>query len=93
MSDTMLLGVLRMPPGLWDNGPIDVMQRHSRYLEAADRIEKQKCKWGLIVGMEDMNDIYETHCGYIFDGNHSPHPAGMRFCPFCGNKIDVKGAP
>ena len=39
MSDTMLLGVLRMPPELWDNGHIDTMQRHSRYLEAADKIE------------------------------------------------------
>jgi hypothetical protein len=40
MSDTMLLGVLRIPPHLWSNGPIDVQQRHSRYLEAADRIEE-----------------------------------------------------
>ena len=36
----MLLGVLRMPPKLWDNGPIDQIQRHGRYIEAADLIEK-----------------------------------------------------
>ena len=42
MSDMMLLGVLRMPPDCWDNdSPIDVMQRHSRYCQAADRIEAQ----------------------------------------------------
>jgi len=42
MSDVMLLGVLRMPPDCWDNdSPIDVMQRHSRYCQAANRIEEQ----------------------------------------------------
>jgi hypothetical protein len=40
MGMTMLLAVLRMPPELWDNGPIDQIQRHSRYVEAADLIEK-----------------------------------------------------
>ena len=40
MSDTMLIGVLRMPPKLWGNGAIDVAQRHSYYMIAADRIEK-----------------------------------------------------
>lgn len=44
MSDTMLLGVLRMPPKLWDNGAIDVAQRHSYYTMAADRIEKDAAK-------------------------------------------------
>jgi len=39
MSDVMLLGVLRMPPELWRNNPLDIAQRHSRYIEAADRIE------------------------------------------------------
>jgi hypothetical protein len=42
MSDVMLLGILRMPPDCWDNdSPIDFMQRHSRYCQAADRIEEQ----------------------------------------------------
>ena len=40
MSDIMLLGVLRMPPNCWDHtSEMDVMQRHSRYIEAADRID------------------------------------------------------
>ncbi len=37
----MTLGVLRMPPELWDNdSPIDVAQRHGRYLDAANKIER-----------------------------------------------------
>lgn len=40
MSDVMLLGVLRMPPNCWlDQSALDVMQRHSYYVSAADRIE------------------------------------------------------
>ena len=40
MSDVMLLGVLRMPPSCWiDQSGLDVMQRHSYYVSAADRIE------------------------------------------------------
>lgn len=39
MSDTMLLGVLRMPPELWTDSPIDVRQRHARYMQAAAHIE------------------------------------------------------
>jgi hypothetical protein len=40
MSGQMLLAVLRMPPDCWDDGPIDVMQRHQRYVQAADEIER-----------------------------------------------------
>ena len=40
MSDTMLLGVLRMPVDLWTDSDLDKHQRYSRYLEAADRIER-----------------------------------------------------
>lgn len=36
----VLMGVLRMPPDMWLNEPIDIAQRYIRYLEAADRIEK-----------------------------------------------------
>lgn len=40
MSDVMLLGVLRMPPSIWlDQSALDVAQRHSYYVSAADRIE------------------------------------------------------
>ncbi len=44
MSDTMLLGVLRMPPDCWTNDPIDIMQRHCRYVQAADEIERLQCE-------------------------------------------------
>lgn len=40
MSDTMLHGILQMPPELWTNDAIDIAQRHSRYLEASKRIEQ-----------------------------------------------------
>jgi hypothetical protein len=41
VSDTMLHGVLCMPPDLWDEGnPIDAAQRYQRYVEASDRIIK-----------------------------------------------------
>lgn len=39
MSDVMLIGVLRMPPDLWNGTELDVNQRHSRYIEASERIE------------------------------------------------------
>lgn len=38
MSDTMLLGVLNMPPKCWAGDPLDQMQRHNFYKEAAERI-------------------------------------------------------
>ena len=44
MSDVMLLGVLRMPIHCWSDSELDQMQRHSRYLEAADRIEADGAK-------------------------------------------------
>jgi len=42
MRDIMLLSVLRMPIDLWNNTPLDSIQRHGRYKEAADRIEALK---------------------------------------------------
>lgn len=37
----MLHGVLNMPPELWnDQSPIDVMQRHSRYVQASQYIDE-----------------------------------------------------
>lgn len=38
MSYTMLHSILQMPPELWSNDPIDIAQRHGRYLEASKRI-------------------------------------------------------
>ena len=40
MSEIMLNAVLRMPPELWSNEPLDIMQRHSRYVEAADELDR-----------------------------------------------------
>lgn len=40
MSDIMLLGVLCMPPELWDGSALDVTQRYGRYIQAARRIEE-----------------------------------------------------
>lgn len=40
MSDTMLLGVLCMPPEMWDDSALDVTQRYGRYMQAAHRIEE-----------------------------------------------------
>ena len=40
MSDIMLHGVLNMPPELWCDSPIDVMQRHSRYVQASQYIDE-----------------------------------------------------
>jgi hypothetical protein len=39
MSDTILLGVLRLPIHCWDESELGQLHRYDRYLEAADRIE------------------------------------------------------
>jgi hypothetical protein len=38
MSDLMTHGVLQMPPDMWGDDPLDIAQRHSRYVAASDRI-------------------------------------------------------
>lgn len=38
MGETMEQGVLRMPPELWSDDIVDVMQRHARYIAAADEL-------------------------------------------------------
>lgn len=48
MSDTMLLGVLRLPIEGWRDSEIDKMQRHARYLDAADRIESDRAKLEIV---------------------------------------------
>lgn len=40
MSNTILLGVLRMPPELWLGNHLDQIQRYARYMEAAEKVEK-----------------------------------------------------
>lgn len=41
-TDYMLEAVLRMPPNLWSGSEIDVMQRHSRYVQAAEELASLK---------------------------------------------------
>lgn len=40
MSDAMLHGVLNMPVELWRDSEIDMAQRHSRYIQASERIRE-----------------------------------------------------
>lgn len=54
MSDVMLHGVLRMPPKLWTGDVFDVAQRHSRYVQASDRIAADEREIGL------LRDVYEA---------------------------------
>ncbi len=55
MSDLMLISILRMPPELWGDDPLSVMQRHSAYMEAAIRLERQKgCN--ICGGMVDLTN-------------------------------------
>ncbi len=42
MSDTILHGVLNMPPDCWDNSEIDRQQRFARYVEASQKIKRQE---------------------------------------------------
>ncbi|MCK5639853.1 MAG: hypothetical protein KAJ19_03620 [Gammaproteobacteria bacterium] len=35
----ILDGVLTMPPHLWSDSPLDIMQRYARYKEASERIK------------------------------------------------------
>ena len=46
MSDIMLHSVLNMPPELWRTDPLDVMQRHDRYVEASKRIHQLEAQAG-----------------------------------------------
>jgi Tfp pilus assembly protein PilO len=57
MSDVMLHSVLNMPPELWSGSPIDVMQRHSRYLQASKYIcELTEQRDRLAELLSDMQD-------------------------------------
>jgi len=53
MSDTMLLGVLRLPIRCWDESELGQLQRYSRYLEAADRIESDQAKLEILDQFEE----------------------------------------
>lgn len=50
----MLHGVLNMPPELWNNdSPIDVMQRHSRYVQASKYIDELERELAAVTEQRD----------------------------------------
>lgn len=63
MSDTILLGVLRMPTELWDGSNIDQQQRHARYVEAADIIESLKKDKERLDYLDRCNATLNKHYG------------------------------
>ncbi|CAH1590701.1 conserved hypothetical protein [Vibrio jasicida] len=67
MSRTMLLGVLRLPIDCWDNGPVDQMQRHERYVEAADLIEDLDSK------VEQLESQLEVQNALLTSGKTVPN--------------------
>lgn len=59
MGDTMLLGVLRMPPDCWIPEELDIQQRHALYVEAANLIERLRGEaedW-----KEEAGRLFEKH--------------------------------
>ena len=51
-------------------------------------VKEEHCLWSLI---EDDSDLWETSCGKAFvltEG--TPKKNKMRFCCFCGKKIESK---
>ena len=58
VSDTMLHGVLLMPPELWTSEPIDVCKRHWRYMQASERIIEQEQEIERL--RKDLDDALEA---------------------------------
>ena len=58
MSNLMLIGVLKMPPDLWTNDTLNVSQRYSQYIEAANRIEELERMLRFLVNNDSINDNY-----------------------------------
>ena len=60
MSEIMLHGVLNMPPELWnDASPIDVMQRHARYVQASKYIDELESE--LTAAREELSELKEEY--------------------------------
>lgn len=68
MSDTMLHGVLNIPPELWNDSEIDKLQRYGRYMEASRKIEDlntaliavtSRCDWETDCSPEEVQLINE----------------------------------
>lgn len=76
MGATIEQAVLRMPPELWTGDKIDVMQRHARYIAAADELLRLRTT---ITEMEKkyknrgrLMDAYVTALAEIADGRENP---------------------
>ena len=59
MSDTMLHGVLNMPPEIWPDDEIDKLQRYGRYMEASRRIEDLN---RALIAITSRCENWETDC-------------------------------
>ena len=56
MSSEMLHGVLNMPPDCWSNDCVDEVQRHTRYVEASERIKELEDKLQFLIDNDSIND-------------------------------------
>lgn len=61
MGDAIFFGVLRMPPDLWSDDPLDQHQRYSRYVQAADEIEALRAEVERLRGfLLDCHRVYSS---------------------------------
>ena len=91
MSDLMLLAVLRMPPELWTGEAIDVIQRHARYIDAADRIEAQQSKIATLTEQVKALEEGAKYCIDIYMNLHVSEVSKQTKCVQdaweCGQKL------
>lgn len=59
-----------MPINCWSNDAIDQVQRHSRYVEAADRIEQ----------LENLLSDCQQTIAELRDGEDCDHSVGICWC-------------
>jgi len=73
MSDVMLHGVLNMPPELWRDSPIDIAQRHARYVEASKRILELEERDTLETALKEIYNVS------VFDYDTMPEEARRKY--------------
>lgn len=81
MSEVMLLGILRLPPELWRDDPIDVAQRHARYVEAAEMIERLQ---GVLEALKELRRV-----GHNFEGWHPRFAVAIERAERAIEKIEI----
>lgn len=74
----MLLGVLRLPLDCWDESELGQLQRHSRYLEAADRIELDEMRIRVLEQRLSENSALQWT-------TQRPAVPGFYWCSHCNN--------